>query len=129
MGELRWRVRLPSWVAIVVGGVPTYMAIDALAEGDGVHPITIGVLLVGLVLLVPGALLRLDVGSDGVAIWPTGPKVPWDDVEGFERTGLLEGTISVYRSSAEKPTHLNFQPIRRRKAGVVVERLDAELRG
>lgn len=127
MGELRWRVALPSWAAILIGGVLTLMAVRALASTDGVHPITVGVLAVGLALLVPGAVLRLDVGDDGIAVWPTGPKVRWDDIEGFERTGLLEGTISIYRRDVERPTPLNFQPVRRRKAGAVIERLDAEL--
>jgi hypothetical protein len=128
VGALRWREPLRSWFAIVLGGALVALAAVALAAGTAAIVGKLAVLSAGLVLLVPGAVLRLDVGDDGVTVWPTGPRVPWSEIEGFEVKGIVLGAIRLYRIDRIRPTTITIQPIGRRRASAVVDRLNDEPR-
>lgn len=126
MGEHRWSASLRSVPGLVVAPVIAVPSLAALARGAGLSVFGVVFLLGAIAIGVSSALLSISVGSDGVAIRPVGPRLRWEEIEGFEVAGWFHGTIRVFQRGATRPTLLNAQPVRPRRARELVDRLNAE---
>lgn len=127
MGEHRWSASLRSVPGLLVAPVIAVPSVAALAKGAGLSVFGVVFLLGAIAIGASSALLSISVGSDGVAIRPVGPRLRWEEIEGFEVVGWFHGTIRVFQHGATRPTLLTVQPMRPRRARELVDRLNAEL--